>query len=64
MKPKVVNDIDYSDVISACEEYIEYISSEEYHEDGLDNFEHTIFEKALVSVYGEKVFDHINDVLE
>ncbi len=51
---------DLHEINQACEEYINFISSEEYNEDKLDNYENAIFEASMKSVYGDEVFDYVN----
>lgn len=48
------------DLIEACQDYLDYIDSPEYHEDGVDDYEHAIFEAALQAVFGRDVFDFVN----
>lgn len=60
--PGVVKSPDFSAVVSACEEFMEAVSSEDC-DDVFSNFEQVIFERSLMAVYGNKVFDYINDVI-
>lgn len=46
----------------ACQEYIEYLKSEERHEDVDGDYENAIFETALESVYGENIWELINQL--
>lgn len=62
-KPEVGKDnIPLHNLIKSCQEYIDFIDSvgEDYSEDGLDDFEHRIFETAVTAVYGREVWDWIN----
>ena len=47
----------------ACEEYMNYIMSDDYHEDTATDYEHYIFEKAMESIYGKDVWNTINNIL-
>lgn len=44
----------------ACDEYMEFLRSEEYHEDKANDYAHYIFEAALEHYYGKDVWDEIN----
>ena len=55
---------EYDKLMRECIEYMEFIASEDYHEDGQGNYEHAIFEVAMKFVYGEKAFDEINRLLD
>lgn len=60
-KPEIKKDINIEKVLEACKEYIDFLDSEDYHEDDVDNYEHDFFEKALEAVCGEDVFDCVNE---
>jgi len=47
-------------VKDACNDYMQFIRSDEFHEDKIGDYENTIFETALIQVYGPDVFDEIN----
>lgn len=57
-KPKPIKsiEIDWSDVIEICEQYINEIFHKELDED-TENF---IFEAALKAVYGNDIFNYVN----
>jgi hypothetical protein len=57
-KPKVLEDMDLDHLIEQCQEYIDFIDSDEYHEDGNDA--HYIFEAAMMAVFGNDVFKWVN----
>lgn len=59
-KPEVKKDINLEKVLEACEDYIDFLDSEEYYEDGLEDLENYIFEASLTAVYGDDVFDWVN----
>jgi len=60
IRPKMLDDkkINLESLKETCEEYIEHIYSEKYHED--NDYDHFIFETAMTTLYGENVFDIIN----
>lgn len=58
-RPKKLESIDLENLIKICEEYIDFLDSEEAHED--NDFDQYIFEQAITSIYGKKAFDWIND---
>lgn len=58
-KPKQLESVDITELRDICQEYLDFIDNdEEYHEDN-DN-DHYIFEKAMETVFGKKVWDFIN----
>lgn len=58
-RPKVVKDNDsLRELVNLCEDYINFIDSEEYHED--NDYDHYIFEKAMEFIYGSTIWDYIN----
>jgi hypothetical protein len=59
-KPKLVGIFDSQEFKDTCQEYVDFVDSDEYHEDRSDSYENAIFESALEMLYGEKVFDWIN----
>ena len=40
-----------------CKQLVEYLKSDDAHEDGMDKYEHRVFEAALVAVCGPRVWD-------
>ena len=51
-------------ITEACQKYIEYIKSKDFCADNLEHFENDIFEVALKHIYGDKIFDWINERIE
>lgn len=51
-------------VTKACEDYMEFLRSDEYHEDRIENYRNDIFEAAMDSVYGEEIWDEINEIMD
>lgn len=62
--PKELTDIDLSFVMEACREYMEYLKSEDFHFDGKDDYEEAIEEAAMMAMYGEDVYEFINQRVE
>lgn len=59
-KPKKLKNIDLSKLIEICESYIEFIDNDkEYTED--NDFDHYIFETALEAIYGDDVWEFVNN---
>lgn len=48
----------------ACDEYLEYLESDDYNEDGRSNYESAIFEAAMEWAFGDKIWDRINKCFE
>lgn len=44
-----------------CQEYLDFIFSEDYHEDGMGDREHYIFEHAMELFHGEEIWNKINE---
>lgn len=60
-KPKQLSEkeIDLSGLKGICQQYIEfYDNDDKYYED--NDYSHYIFEKAMTTIFGEDVFDWIN----
>jgi len=46
----------------ACQVYIDFLDNDkEYHEDGISNYEHQIFEEAMILFFPDGVWDWINE---
>jgi hypothetical protein len=59
LKPKQLEKINLDDLKKICQEYIDFVDNdEEYHED--NDFDQYIFEKAMMTIFGENVFEYIN----
>lgn len=48
-------------LISVCEEYLDFLESDDYYED--NDYDHYIYEAALEALYGEDVWLWINSHL-
>lgn len=62
-KPKQLKGLhDEQGLRDLCQQYIDYLTSDEYHEDS--DYDHYIFEKALEAVFGINVWDYVNNINE
>ena len=57
-KPEILKEINLDRLKEICQNYIDYIDSDDFHED--NDFEYFIFETALEAIYGVNIFDYIN----
>lgn len=48
---------DFRDIVEAAQEYIDYIDSDEYNDDRVEDYEESILEAVLLTVYGKNIFD-------
>ena len=51
------------EIKQACQDYMDFIRSEDYHEDDLSFYENQIFEIAINHFQGETVFGEINKIM-
>jgi hypothetical protein len=59
-KPKILETPDISRLVKICQEYMDFVDNdEEYYED--NDYDHYIFETAMSTLFGERVFDFINE---
>ena len=59
-KPKILENPDISRLVKICQEYMDFVDNdEEYYED--NGYEHYIFEEAMSTLFGKRVFDFINE---
>lgn len=63
IKPHFVEQPNPDSVKEACKSYIEFLYSEDYNEDELDDYQNQIFETALQMVYGYEVWDYVNEIV-
>ncbi len=64
MKPKFSISENSDDLKKAAQEYIDFIFSNEYHEDRAIKYENGILEEALIFCFGPGIFNIINDRME
>jgi hypothetical protein len=48
----------------ACIDYMAFMRSDDYHEDGIDNYQNAIFEAAMVASHGPDIFLEINEIMD
>ena len=60
-KPQMLTDsvINFNRLKNSCQEYIDFIDSEEYYDD--HNFSYYIFETTVETFFGKKVWDFVNN---
>ena len=59
-KPNQLDNPDLNSLREICQEYVDFIDNDdEYHED--NNYDHYIFEEAMTTIFGEDVWDFINN---
>ena len=60
-KPKQLETVNLTALRQACQEYIDWLDDdEEYFEDGVEDYEHEVMEKAMEAIFGKDVWDFIN----
>ena len=52
--------LDFTPVQEACEAYIAWQESADYHPDEEEDYEHAVFEAAMEAVYGKGIWDKLN----
>ena len=62
--PEMLDTIDITRLRNECKNYIEFLFSNEYNEDVEREYQNTIYEDALIAVYGKDIFDKINKHLK
>lgn len=45
---------------AACQEYLDWLESDDYHEDGSDDYRHAIFVAAMEAVFGPDIWKRHN----
>lgn len=50
-----------NDLRAAVKEYLDFLQSDEYHEDSLDNYRRAIFKQAVEAFYGDAVWEFVNE---
>lgn len=59
--PKLIENPDLSNLIDVCNSYLEWLSSEDYHEDRINDIESLIFSSTMETFFGENVWNYINE---
>jgi hypothetical protein len=60
--PKIKEPIDIDRIVKICKNYVNFVYSDDYHED--NDYDHYIFEDVLMSVYGNDIFDKLNEIMQ
>jgi hypothetical protein len=59
-KPEKLENVDTKKLSEICQQYIDFVdNNKEYHED--NDFEHYIFESAMETIFGAKVWSFIRN---
>jgi hypothetical protein len=61
-KPKRLDTIDVEKIITICQDYIDFVDSDDFHED--NDYHHYISETAIKAVFGPDVWKFINDKMQ
>lgn len=61
-KPIALKEINTNKLQKLCEEYINFMNSDEYNED--NEYDQYIFEEAMITIFGRDIFNYINDKIE
>ena len=54
--------IDFAPITKICTAYVNYVSSDEYHED--NDYENYIYETVLTTIYGDTFWDWLNKIIK
>ena len=52
------------EIKQACNDYMEFFRSDEFHPDKMDDYQNDIFEKAIQHFHGTGVFGEINRIMD
>ena len=63
-KPNILKEIDIALLIRVCQEYVDFMDSDNINEDYLDEYHNSIYEIALETIYGNDCWDFINSKFE
>lgn len=63
-KPKLISkeDADFAPLLVMCKGYIDFIDSDDYHEDNL--YKQQIYEASMELFYGKDVWKYINSKIK
>lgn len=53
-----------SNLKQVCDDYMEFLASDDYNEDRLEHYTHLIFEEAIMQELGDDIFTKINSLTE
>jgi hypothetical protein len=61
-KPKQKTVINLKELEKSCQEYLDFIDNDEdYNEDELDDYKQFVFERAMEAVFGNEVWEFVNN---
>ncbi len=60
-RPTPNKNLDIEKIIESTEEILDFYESEDFHEDRTSDYKHYLVEEIMQLVYGEDVYDWIND---
>lgn len=63
-KPAIKEKVSLEDVKKQTEDYLEWLASEDYCEDEIENYERSIYELVMTALYGREVWDFINSKID
>ena len=63
-RPLRKSNVDIKLLVQSCEDFIDFLDSDEYHEDKIENYENDIFVQTMEAIYGKEVFNFINNRIE
>lgn len=63
-RPLRKNKVDITLLVQSCEDFIDFLEDDDYHEDKIENYENDIFEKVMEAIYGKDIFNYINSKIE
>lgn len=61
--PQCLETVDTTELVECCEQYRDFLTSEDYHEDRLSKYEHEIMEAAVSAVFGDEFWGWVNEAM-
>lgn len=62
MKPEIKQNIDLNNLIKVLQKHVDYVASEDYHEDNDDT--HYIYEEVMETFYGKEFFKFLKEQMK
>jgi hypothetical protein len=63
-RPLRHRNVDITLLVQSCEDFIDFLEADDYHEDKIENYVNDIFGKAMSAIYGKDIFNYINSKIE
>ena len=62
--PTLINheEIDFEPLKRELDDYINWVSSDDYHDDSDGDWKQGIYETTLITFYGKKIFEYLNNI--